>query len=72
MIRLGECSCRYNEHIRGHTAVRSVHQEDLIIELESQSCAQNVRRHGATAMKNQILIASTFLLQRFLDMLWGI
>jgi hypothetical protein len=26
IIKHAECSCRYNEHIREHAAVRSVHQ----------------------------------------------
>jgi hypothetical protein len=40
----------------------SLYREE--IELESQSCAQNVRRQGAAAMKNQILITSAFLYWR--------
>jgi hypothetical protein len=41
------------------------------LELESQPCAQNACRHEAAAMKGVILVASQFLLQQFLDMLWG-
>jgi hypothetical protein len=32
VIKLGERSCRYNEDIREHAAVRSMHREDIIIE----------------------------------------
>jgi hypothetical protein len=32
MIKLGEHSYRYNEDIREHAAVRTMHQEDIIIE----------------------------------------
>jgi hypothetical protein len=31
VIKLGECSCRYNEGIREHATVRSMHREDIII-----------------------------------------
>jgi hypothetical protein len=45
--------------------------KELELELESQSCAQNVCRHEAAAMNGVILVASQFRLQRFFDMLWG-
>jgi hypothetical protein len=32
MIKLGERSCRYNEDLREHAAVQSMHREDIIIE----------------------------------------
>jgi hypothetical protein len=32
VIKLDERSCRYNEDIREHAAVRSMHREDMIIE----------------------------------------
>jgi hypothetical protein len=32
VIKLGERSCRYNEDTRKHTAVRSMHREDIRIE----------------------------------------
>jgi hypothetical protein len=32
MIKLGERSCRYNEGIREHAMVQSMHREDIIIE----------------------------------------
>jgi hypothetical protein len=32
VIKLGERSYRYNEDIREHAAVRSMHREDMIIE----------------------------------------
>jgi hypothetical protein len=66
MIKLGERSYRYNDDIREHTTVRSMHREDIRIEkeieLESQSCAQNACRHKAAAMKDLILVASRFRL----------
>jgi hypothetical protein len=31
VIKLGERSCRYNEGIREHTTVRSMHHKDIII-----------------------------------------
>jgi hypothetical protein len=32
VTKVGECSCRYNEDIREHAVVRSMHREDIIIE----------------------------------------
>jgi hypothetical protein len=32
MIKLSECSCRYNEGIKEHATVRSMHREDIRIE----------------------------------------
>jgi hypothetical protein len=32
MIKLGECTCRYNEGIRKHATVWSMHREDIKIE----------------------------------------
>jgi hypothetical protein len=32
VIKLSEHSCRYNEDIREHDVVRSMHREDMIIE----------------------------------------
>jgi hypothetical protein len=31
VIKLGERSCRYNEVIREHATVQSMHREDIII-----------------------------------------
>jgi hypothetical protein len=32
VTKVGECSCRYNEDIREHATVWSMHQEDIRIE----------------------------------------
>jgi hypothetical protein len=74
VTEVGECSCRYNEDIReccGAVDASRIYHNREEIELESQSCAQNVCRHEAAAMKDLFLVVSRFRLQRFLDMLWG-
>ena len=47
VTKVGECSCRYNEDIREHATVRSMHREDIRIENKQNQNLSHVHRMRA-------------------------